>query len=168
MKATAQPHILASSHSLLFLWLQETPSSWLPSGCVFAESEAAEGCAHNRKPWDLCGAHGTKQEPKISCSLLCISTVWAPPTLKPIRFHGTFLFLPAGVFSWKSISLENSQAAAVPGPSALLFPFWCFREHLCAYQLKISPFLALLQVLIARRVERPGKGFLGFVCIIQQ
>lgn len=43
-----------------------------------------------------------------------------------------------------------------------------FQEHLCAYQLKISPFLALLQMLIARKVERPGKGFLGFVFIIQQ
>lgn len=46
--------------------------------------------------------------------------------------------------------------------------FLVFQEHLCAYQLKISPFLAPLQMLIARKVERPGKGFLGFVFIIQQ
>lgn len=64
--------------------------------------------------------------------------VWAPPSLKSVCFHGTFTFLPVGVFSWKTSHWKSlSQWWHRARHSALSFPV--FQEHLCTYQLKISP-----------------------------
>lgn len=64
--------------------------------------------------------------------------VWAPPSLKSICFHRTFIFLLVGVFSWKTPPWKSlSQQWHGAHRSAFTFPV--FQEHLCTYQLKISP-----------------------------
>lgn len=64
--------------------------------------------------------------------------VWAPPSLKSICFHRTFIFLLVGVFSWKTPPWKSlSQRWHGAHRSAFTFPV--FQEHLCTYQLKISP-----------------------------
>ena len=97
--------------------------------------------------------------------------VWAPPSLKSICFHRTLLFLPVGVFSWKTSRWKSLSQRWHGACHSALFPFLCFRSISALISWKSALISSSIKdahysQCVGRNAEKPSRGLLLFVFII--